>query len=71
MEEIKKRIGLIKQRLNLPEIQRQIKEIEMQSADPDFWRDRGKASQKMKELGELQKEIEELEKLVVEGKLDG
>jgi len=74
MEEIKKRIGLIKQRLNLEEIQRQIKEIETQSADPDFWRDREKASQKMKELGELQKEIEEvseLEKLVIEGKLEG
>jgi len=74
MEEIKKRIELIKQKLNLGEMKRQIKEIEMQSADPDFWRDREKGSQKMKKLGELQKEIaavEELDKLVVEGKLEG
>jgi len=74
MEEIKKRIEFIKQKLNLGEMRRQIREIETQSVDPDFWRDHEKASQKMKELGELQKEIEEieeLEKLVVEGKLDG
>jgi len=74
VEEIKKRIQLIKQKLNLPEIQRQIKEIEAQSIDPDFWRDRPKASEKMKKLGELQKEIEEVEeldKLIAESKLDG
>jgi len=74
MEEIKKRIEFIKQKLNLGEMRRQIREIETQSVDPDFWRDHEKASQKMKELGELQKEIEEieeLEKLVAEGKLDG
>jgi len=74
MEEIKKRIEFIKQKLNLEEMRRQIREIEMQSVDPDFWRDHEKASQKMKELGELQKEIEEVEgldKLVAEGKLDG
>jgi len=73
MEEIKKRIELIKQKLDLPEKQRQIKEIEAQSVDPDFWRDHKTASEKMKKLGELQKEIEEveeLEKLVSEGKLD-
>ncbi len=72
MEEIKKRIQLIKQKLNLEEIQRQIKEIEVQSMDPDFWRDHQKASAKMKKLGELQKEIqevEELEKLLHENKL--
>jgi len=74
MEEIKKRIEFIKQKLNLGEMRRQIREIETQSVDPDFWRDHEKASQKMKELGELQKEIEEIEeldKLVAEGKLDG
>jgi len=71
-EEIKKRIQLIKQKLNLEEIQRQIREIETQSVDPDFWRDHQKASEKMKKLGELQKEIqemEELEKLFHENKL--
>ncbi len=72
-EELKGRINLIKQKLNLEEIHRQIKEIEAQSMDPDFWRDREKASAKMKKLGELQKEIEEveeLERLLAEDRLE-
>jgi peptide chain release factor 2 len=63
MEEIKKRIELVKQKLNLPEIQRQIKEIEAQSSSPEFWQDQALASEKMKKLGELQKELEEVDQL--------
>ncbi len=63
MEEIKKRIELVKQKLNLPEIQRQIKEIEAESASPEFWRNQSEASEKMKKLGELQKELEEVDQL--------
>lgn len=70
MEEIKKRIELVKQKLNLPEIQRQIKEIEVQSSSSEFWQNQAVASGKMKKLGELQKELEEvdqLEKLLAAG----
>ncbi|MCJ7804790.1 peptide chain release factor 2 [Patescibacteria group bacterium] len=70
MEEIKKRIELVKQNLNLPEIQRQIKEIEVQSSSSEFWQNQAVASGKMKKLGELQKELEEvdqLEKLLAAG----
>jgi len=63
MEEIKKRIELVKEKLNLSEIQRQIKEIETQSASPEFWRNQSEASEKMKKLGELQKELEEVDQL--------
>jgi peptide chain release factor 2 len=63
MEEIKKRIELVKQKLNLPEIQRQIKEIEVQSSSPEFWQNQSEASEKMKKLGELQKELEEINQL--------
>jgi peptide chain release factor 2 len=72
MEEIKKRIELVKQKLNLEEIKRQIKEIEAEAMDPDFWLDSQKAGEKMKKLGELQKEleeVEELDKLAAEGNL--
>lgn len=72
LSSIKKRIELIKQKLNLEEIHRQIREIEAESSSPDFWHDREKASAKMKKLGELQKEIEEikeLEKLLEENKI--
>ncbi|MCX6726031.1 MAG: peptide chain release factor 2 [Candidatus Shapirobacteria bacterium] len=71
MKEIKKRIEFIKQKLNLEEIKRQIKEIEALSTDPNFWQDHKKAGEKMKKMGELQKElneIEELEKLLLEEK---
>jgi len=70
MEEIKKRIKLLKQKLNPEEIQRQIREIEAESMDPSFWRDHQEAGEKMKKLGSLQKEIQEiedLEKLLSEG----
>jgi peptide chain release factor 2 len=63
MEEIKKRIELVKEKLNLPEIQRQIKEIEAESASPEFWRNQSEASEKMRKLGELQKELEEVDQL--------
>lgn len=72
MEEIKKRIELIKQKLNLEEIHRQMREIEAESSAPQFWQDHQKAGEKMKRLGELQKEIEEikeLEKLLEENKI--
>ncbi len=63
MEELKKRIEIIKEKINPEELRRQIREIEAESMDPDFWLDREKASGKMKKLGELQKEVEEVEEL--------
>lgn len=72
LSSIKKRIELIKQKLNLEEIHRQMREIEAESSSPDFWQDHRKAGEKMKRLGELQKEIEEvkeLEKLLEENKI--
>ena len=63
MDEIKKRIELLKQKLNPQEIQRQIREIEAESMDPSFWRDHQQAGEKMKKLGSLQKEIQEIEDL--------
>lgn len=70
-DQVKKRIENLKQKLNLDKLYEEIKEIEVESAKPDFWRDHEKASAKMKKLTELQREIEEieaLEKLLAEGK---
>lgn len=70
MEDLKKRIALIKQKLDLGKLKKEISEIEALSADPGFWQDHLSASEKMKRLGELQKdlqEIEELEELVEKG----
>lgn len=69
--QLKKRIEDLKQKLNINRLQKQIKEIETESAKPNFWQDHLRASAKMKKMAELQKEIkgvEALEKLLTEGK---
>ncbi len=71
MSDPKKRIKALKQKLNPDDVRKQIKKIEVESAKPDFWQDHERASAKMKKMAGLQKEIEEvenLEKLLKEGK---
>ena len=71
MSDLKQRIDTLKQKLNLDGLNKQIKEIEAESAKPDFWQDHEQAAAKMKKMAELQKEIEEikaLEELLAEGK---
>lgn len=71
MADLKKRFENLQQKLNLEELRRQIKEIERESSQPNFWQDNEKASARMKEMAGLQSEIkatEEVEQLLVEGK---
>lgn len=71
MEDFKKRIETLKQKLNLNKLRKEIQEIEVESAKPNFWQDHQQASAKMKKMAELQKEIkgvEALEELLTEGK---
>lgn len=71
MSDLKQRIDTLKQKLNLDGLNKQIKEIEAESAKPDFWQDHEQAAAKMKKMAELQKEIKEikaLEELLTEGK---
>ena len=71
MEDLKKRINTLKQKLNLDQFGKEIQEIEAESTKPDFWQDHEQAAAKMKKMAELQKEIKEveaLEKLLAEGK---
>ena len=63
MEDLKKRIVLIKQKLDLDKLKKEISEIEALSTDPNFWQDHLSASEKMKRLGELQKDLQEIEEL--------
>ena len=70
MEEYKKRIALIKQKLDLDKLRQQIKEIEAASGEPDFWQDKKKAASEMKKMADKQKEItkvEELDQLLASG----
>ncbi len=60
MDDYKKRIASLKEKLDLEEVKRKIKEIEAASTAPDFWQDHAMALSKMKKLASLQKELEEV-----------
>ncbi|MCJ7792798.1 MAG: peptide chain release factor 2 [Candidatus Marinimicrobia bacterium] len=71
MSDFKKRIETLKEKLDLGKLHQEIETLEKESGQPGFWQDREQASNKMKHLAELQKEIEEiksLEQLLQEGK---
>lgn len=63
MEELIKRAEIILEKLNIQEIRTKFEQIEKQTLDPDFWKDSQAATEKMKEFGALQKEIETAENL--------
>ncbi|OGH08691.1 MAG: peptide chain release factor 2 [Candidatus Levybacteria bacterium RBG_16_35_6] len=71
MEEIKKRADSLFEKTNLDKKKEEITSIEKEATDPSFWKDNKKATEKMKELSTLQKELGEIEKLkllIKEGK---
>lgn len=62
-DQLKKRIEELKQKLNLDRLQKEIRQIEAESAKPTFWKDHEVAGAKMKKLASLQKEIEQIRQL--------
>jgi len=70
-ETLKKRIEDLKKKLQPDELRKKIRQIEAQSAKPDFWQDQQTAKSQMQKLAQLQEElakIESLETLWQEGK---
>jgi len=63
MEDFKKRIELVKKKINPQKLEEKIRELEKESAQPGFWQDNLRATEKMKKLGELQKDLDELNRL--------
>ncbi len=63
MEEIKQRAEKLLQKLNVLEKRKRVRELESESAKPEFWQNHQVAAKKMKDLSLLQKEIEEVELL--------
>lgn len=62
-QELKERAEIILKKLDIPEKERQLHEIEAESMGPDFWKDSQAAGKRMQKLGSLQKEIEDAKKI--------
>ncbi len=63
IKEVSREFEKIEESLDLPEKQKRMKILESESAASDFWDDQEKATIKMQELGDLKKEVEQIEKL--------
>ena len=63
MEELKDRVSKLLEKFDIDKKKQKIRLIEAESSKPDFWNDHETAASKMKELAEIQKEIEEGEQL--------
>jgi peptide chain release factor 2 len=63
MDDIKIRIEKALEKFNIDEKRKLIREIEAESAHPDFWKDHKTASSKMKKLSVLQEEVQKAESL--------
>jgi peptide chain release factor 2 len=63
MDDIKDRSEKLIEKLDLPRKKTRIAELQKESEDSNFWQDHQTAGEKMKELSNLQKEIEEIELL--------
>lgn len=65
------RLNEVKQKLNIEAKKERIAAIEKESANPDFWQDRGRSTKLMKEMTEISRQLKKLEdirNLISEGK---
>lgn len=72
MEDIRQRVEKLVERVGVDDKRKKIRELEVESMKPGFWDDHQTAGAKMKELSDLQKELEEVELLqlwIEEGEL--
>lgn len=63
MDDLKIRVEKIKEKFDLDSKEYRIKEIEAESTTPDFWKDTKMATSLMKEMANLQKEIDDIKRL--------
>lgn len=57
------KIDILEKKLKIKEKKREVERLQEESSQPDFWQDSLSASKKMKRLGQLRKEVEEIEEL--------
>ncbi len=60
-EELKNKLNNILEKANLPQKKQEVKDLEKLSITPDFWSDPKRASEIMKQLTVLKKEIDDIE----------
>lgn len=63
MNELKEKVAEILEKLDIENKKKKIRQIEIETMNSPFWQDHQKAAEKMKELSNLQKEVEEAEQL--------
>lgn len=63
MEDLKTRIQKLVDKVQPDEKRKRIRELEVESSHTNFWQDHQAAAKKMKEMSDLQKEVEEIELL--------
>lgn len=63
MEDIHERLKKLLEKVDVQNKKKELRAIEVESMQPSFWQDHQNASQKMKRLSLLQKEVEEIEYL--------
>lgn len=63
MEDVQQRVAKLIEKLNIPQKRAQIQALQKESEEGEFWQDHQAAAIKMKELSDLQKEVEEIELL--------
>lgn len=63
MDDLKTRINKLVEAVGVDEKRKKIRELEAESTHGDFWQDHQNAAKKMKELSDLQKEVEEIDLL--------
>lgn len=63
IDKLKLKLKTLKTKLNLEEKKKRVKELEQKSLESDFWNDHVKATEVMKELADLQSELQIIETL--------
>jgi peptide chain release factor 2 len=63
MDDLKTRVQKLVDKVQVDEKRKKIRELEAESTHANFWQDHQNAAKKMKELSDLQKDVEEIELL--------
>ena len=61
MAELSKRLKQIKETIDFEEKKKDLRELEAEAAQPDFWKDKVRAQEVMREISDLKQEIDEVE----------